>query len=323
MRRRLDVAIVTYGNAKTIERCLASLRGLDGLGSVVVVDHGRDGSGDLARARGATVLEDPSNPGFASGQNRAIRAGSAEFVLLLNPDAVIVASHVDAAVTVLEGTPSAAAVQGVVLGPDGKPERSQGRELGVGHLWGRALGARALLRLRPVRALARRTSVFRDHVVRVPRQVTSTEALAATALLLRRSAFDAVGGFDEGFFLYGEDLDLCRRLRLAGYELLSVPWLFAIHENGHSSPSGWHRELHWWRGTMRFAAKWWSRPRFWLALSAATVRAGRLALSSPRSSSMAFREVVGAAVRERRALRSSAQSSTASPLRSRVGAPRS
>ena len=126
----------------------------------------------------------------------------------------------------------------------------------------------------------------------MPDGPTSVEALAATAVLVRRDAFDQVGGFDAGYFLYGEDLDLCRRLRDAGWELVALPVPWADHDSGGSAASAWTRELDWWQGTMRFAARWWSRPAWRLAQGAAFVRWLRLALRHPRGAKAAWRALL-------------------------------
>ena len=102
-------------------------------------------------------------------------------------------------------------------------------------------------------------------------------------LLVRREAFDAVGGFDAGYFLYGEDLDLCRRLGNAGWSLIAVPEVWAVHESGGSAESTLSRELHWWRGTMQYAARWWNTADWMMGLVAATVRMGRMLCSHPKS----------------------------------------
>ena len=149
------------------------------------------------------------------------------------------------------------------------------------HLVGRAVGARRLLSCRPVRAVAGRFGVVADHVVRVPNAPEVVESLAATALLVRREAFVEVGGFDESFFLYGEDLDLCRRLRVAGWELLAIPEPTAHHDNGASSSTTTERELSWWRGTMRFSALWWSTAAWSVALAAAAVGVGAAERTRP------------------------------------------
>jgi GT2 family glycosyltransferase len=300
----IDVVIVTYRSEGSIERCIASALEVDGLGRVVVVDHGDDASREVAAALGAEVLVDETNPGFAAGQNRGVSATTSPYVLLLNPDATVVPAGIAAGRALLDADGTIGAVQGVVRNVvDDAVERSHGVEPGPVHLLGRALGARRLAALPVARSLARRSRLLADHVERVVPVPVQVDYFAATALLVRRRAFDEVGGFDAGFFLYGEDIDLCRRLRTAGWRLVAIPDPWADHENGASSGSRDTRELHWWRGTMRFAAKWWSTPAWTVGLLAAAIRALRLAATGGVDRSSTFRMLVVEPAGDRRQLR--------------------
>ncbi len=284
----VDTVIVAYRSEAVIERAVGRARELGG--EVVVVDHGDGASARRAAAAGAVSIENPANPGFGAGQNRGVGRTSSPYVLLCNPDAAVEPSAVRAGVALLDARPDVAAVQGVILDErTGRPERSAGVELGPTHLLGRALGARRLLASRLARGLARRSPRLRDHVERVPAEAAEVESLAATAVLVRRRAFDAVGGFDESYFLYGEDLDLCRRLREAGWKLVALPGPWASHAGGGSAESGWSREANWWRGTMQFAARRWSPGAWALALAAAILRWVRLAARHPSAALPALR----------------------------------
>jgi GT2 family glycosyltransferase len=297
----VDVVVVAYNSRDALAACLSSLHRAEGVGRVVVVDHGEDGSGAIARAAGATAIANPANPGFGAGQNRGVAATDAPFVLLLNPDATMVAGALAAGLRILEDQHDVAAVQGVVVNrTTGEPERSQGVELGAVHLVGRAVGARRLLGIATLRSWARRFARLSDHADRVPPAATDVESLAATALLVRRSAFEDVGGFDAGYFLYGEDLDLCRRLRRSGWRLVALPEPWAVHEGGSSAGTPGRREILWWRGTMRFAAQWWDGRAWSVAVAAAAVRAVRLAVVNPRSARRAWRSLVSDPVADRR-----------------------
>jgi GT2 family glycosyltransferase len=167
------------------------------------------------------------------------------------------------------------------------------------HLLGRALGARRLLGTGWARAVARRSTVLADHAQRVPSAPVFVESLAATAVLVRRVAFEEVGGFDPRYFLYGEDLDLCRRLRLAGWQLVAVPEVFATHASGGSAESSWARETSWWRGTMQFAGRWWAGPAWSVAVVAALLRCLRLSVRHPGRARSALAALVVDPSRER------------------------
>jgi N-acetylglucosaminyl-diphospho-decaprenol L-rhamnosyltransferase len=303
--RRVDAVLVSYRSGDRLVAAVDALRQDRSIGRIVVVDHG-DGS-DAARAAelGAVVRHDASNPGFGSGQNAGVAMTDAPFVLLINPDAVLEGGAIAAGLAVLDREDDVAAVQGVVRGhEDGRPERSHGQELGPVHLWGRALRLRRLLALRPVRALAARCPALRDHVEREPEGELAVESLAAVSILVRRRAFDSVGGFDERYFLYGEDVDLCHRLRLAGWRLLALPTAWSRHVGGASAASSTERELTWWRGTMRFGALWWDDGAWRRAVGAAVVRWIGLTCVAPRSARRAWRALVAEPCRDRRSFRS-------------------
>ena len=250
---------------------------------IVVVDHGDGESATVAQALGVTVIRNPANPGYGAGQNLGVRLTESDYVILVNPDAVVVSAAVAAGLEVLDAEADVAAVQGVIWNRStARPERSQGVSLGPMHLIGRSVGARRLLQFPLAQRVARRLPRFADHVDRIPERPVDVESLAAAAPLVRRSAFNAVGGFDEGYFLYGEDLDLSRRLREAGWRLVSLPDRWAVHASGASSAGWWERELVWWEGTLRYAALWWSAAEWGVALTATLVRMVPLALARPR-----------------------------------------
>ena len=294
----IDVVLVAYRSDDVIGAAVDRARALGG--TVVVVDNGDGASACRAAARGAVAVCDPSNPGFGTGQNRGLAFTDSEFVLLCNPDAEIDPAAVLAGAELLRSRPDVAAVQGVIVNRGtGQPERSAGVEVGPVHLLGRAGGAKVLLGLPVVGALARRSSVLRDHADRVPSEPVDVESLAAATILVRRRAMDDVGGFDESYFLYGEDIDLCHRLRAAGWKLVAVPEVWATHVSGGSAASSWSREASWWQGTMQFAATWWSRPAWAAAVLAASVRWSRLAVRHPTNAGTAFTAMIADPVHRR------------------------
>ncbi len=146
-----------------------------------------------------------------------------------------------------------------------------------------AMHPRRLLSVPQMRRIVSRSSLLRDHVEREPPEPTEVEALAATALLVRRSAFADVGGFDESYFLYGEDLDLCPRWRLRG----CASWLHCRRRGLRTRVAGpllrWsNAEIEWWRGTMCYATRWWTVGQV-SPDCAAVIEASRLTLVRPRA----------------------------------------
>lgn len=270
--------VVAFGNDVAVKRSIRSVL-QDAVESVIVVNHADEVPDVVIDPRVRVATE--SNLGFGAGVNLGLHLTSSEYVLLLNPDAEMCAS-LRLGLDYLDAHPNVGAVQGVVLNTrTGKPERSAGSDLRWFHLVARLVHLRRLQSLPLVELLGRRIPALRDHFERVPAEPTSVEALAATAPLVRRRALDDIGGFDTTFFLYGEDLDVCRRLRLSGWELVTLPTVWTSHVSGGTAKTPRHRELEWWAGTMRYAAKWWTAPAFAVALAAATLRAIAFAVTRP------------------------------------------
>lgn len=307
----VDVVCVAYGASPDLECAIRSVLASASVKSVALVDHGAPGVEEIAAVTGAVWLPDPSNPGFGVGQNRGAAIGTSPYVLILNPDCIMQPGALEHGLDYLAARPDVGLVQGVIRRElDGTPERSQGVEPGPVHLWGRALGLRRLLSVGAFRRLLTRSQRLSDHVDRVPPGPTEVRQLAATAVLARRSALTSVGGFDDRYFLYGEDLDLCRRLGIAGWKLVALPFEWGRHVGGQSSGSWQARELVWWEGTMQFAARWWSRPAFVLGMGAAAVRLLQLAVRSPSSAATNARRLLIAPVRARRRGRSTSVSAS-------------
>lgn len=308
----VEAVVVSFRAGAGLRRCVDHLLAA-GVSRVVVVEHAGEGLSGLLPETNVVLVQQP-NRGFGAGVNRGVRESTTPAVLIVNPDADLAAGALVVGTRLLAAEKDVAAVQGVIRNEaTGQPERSAGALLGPVHLLGRALGLRRLLRVPLLRHTARRVPVLRDHAERVPEGPTDVEWLAATALLVRRTAFDAVGGFDESYFLYGEDLDFARRLRDAGWRLVTVPDLWASHVSGGSAASPFDRELHWWRGTMRFAAQRWDPLPWSVAVAAAVLRALGLVLQRPARAGEACRAVLLEPVADRRRFRRSPASAPAPP----------
>ncbi|HEY7667400.1 MAG TPA: glycosyltransferase family 2 protein [Actinomycetota bacterium] len=231
----LAVVIVNYNAGDYLERCLASLeahRGDIAIDVLVVDNASADGSHTTAIAAHPWVrlIENPRNVYLSPAWNQGIRATRAPYVLLLNPDtewfAGTVADYVDAA----RRHPRAGLVGPLVRNPDGTVYPS-GRPFpsvldAVGHAF---LGTVA-----PRNRFTRRYHLD-GWDRRTEREV---DWVSGCCMLLPRAALDAVGPLDEGFLLYGEELDLATRLREAGWTVLFTPAVEIVHEIGVSTGRG-------------------------------------------------------------------------------------
>lgn len=226
---RVDVVVVSYNSRAHVRGCVEPLAGVQGIRVVVVDNASSDGCLETIADLPVDRIARPVNSGFAAGCNAGWRAGDAPAVLLLNPDARIDLASIGRLLDVLAEAPQVGAVAPKILASDGELEPSQRRFPAVRSTWARAL---FLHRIFPAAAWTSEL-VLGDAAYAAP---ASPDWVSGACLLLRRSALEAIGGLDEGFFLYGEDIDLARRLRDADYDIRFEPAAVATHAGGASGP---------------------------------------------------------------------------------------
>ena len=226
--RAVAVVIVSWNSRDDLVACLDSLAAVSLPLEVVVVDNASsDGSADAARAKApqAMVIDAGENLGFARASNRGWRASRAASVLFLNPDALLTPGAVEALQGILEKRPDVGIVGPLTQNADGTPQVSFGPDLTPLREWRQRRLVRRV-RARDPRALARLD------------ETTSRELepawVSGSCLLARRTLLETLGGFDEAFFLYEEDVDLCLRARQAGSRVLFTPAARVLHRLGRS-----------------------------------------------------------------------------------------
>lgn len=200
----------------------------------LVVDNASS-DGSVAAVDGfphTTLICNSGNVGFGRAVNQAVNASKAPLLLLMNPDCELKPGAIATLRVVLASLPSCAVVGPRILDPDGAVQGSaRGDPDMLTGLFGRTGALRVLMPFLPV---ARRNVVVEDAVGSGASSVV-VDWLSGACMLVRRDAFMAAGGFDERFFLYWEDADLCRRLRSRGYHVRYVPGATAVHQVGRSS----------------------------------------------------------------------------------------
>ena len=228
--------IVNFNAGDELRTALASIaseltgRAWEG---VVVDNASQDGSGAIANefAPDVTLVTNAANVGFGRAVNQALARARAPFVLIMNPDCRLQPAAVATLEAELRRQPRCAIVGPRILDPDGSV---QGSARGDPDMFTGFFGRSTTLRRRlPWLAVSRRNVV--DATVSADSASVAVDWLSGACVLARREALAAVGGFDERYFLYWEDADLCRRLRAAGREVRYVPAASAVHRVGHSS----------------------------------------------------------------------------------------
>jgi GT2 family glycosyltransferase len=178
------------------------------------------------------LIRNAANVGFGRAVNQAAAVARAPLLLLINPDCRLLSGAVTTLRSVLDAVPSCAVVGPRILDPDGAVQGSaRGDPDMLTGLFGRTGALRVLLPFLPVS----RRNVLVEDAVRTGASSIVVDWLSGACMIVRRDAFVSAGGFDERFFLYWEDADLCRRLRHRGFEIRYVPGATAVHQVGGSS----------------------------------------------------------------------------------------
>ncbi|MGH9253352.1 MAG: glycosyltransferase family 2 protein [Vicinamibacterales bacterium] len=230
---RVSIIIVTYNSIGQIDACLGSLaRTLSPLDheTLVVDNASSDGTADAVRQRwpAVRVIEAGANVGFARASNIGIRQSSGAFVLLLNPDAEARPAAVGRLLDALESRPDAAVVGPRLVDEYGRPELS----------FGSMIGPFTELRQRVlVRGNDRGLPIIRGYVERLTRRPREVDWVSGACLLVRRIDAEAIGLFDERYFMYAEDVDFCAAIRARGRKVLFTPDAEVSHLRGRSAAS--------------------------------------------------------------------------------------
>jgi GT2 family glycosyltransferase len=225
----VDVVVVSFNSRDELRSCVSPLAGGGDINVIVVDNDSTDGSPQAVADLPVTIIQLDENHGFSRGCNVGWRSGDAPYVLFLNPDARIEESSLRRLISALEQQPAVGLVGPKLVGEDGTLHFSQRR---FPRLLSTFSDALFVHRLFPRRRWAH--EVIHDE--RAYGRAQSPEWVSGACMLVRRSALVAVGGFDEGFFLYCEDDDLCRRLWQTGHSVAYEPAAVATHVGGASAP---------------------------------------------------------------------------------------
>lgn len=248
MNPSIAVVIVSYQSASTLDACLVRLRAAEDVAEIRVVDNGSDdGTLEIVQRHASAdprlrFIANPDNPGFAAANNQGVADSQSPWLAFINPDLLVAPD-----------TLSLLRARGVALGDcvlgveqvdeQGQPDaavRRRDPDFGA-MLRHPGQGARLAIPADPSQPLQR-----------VP-------ALSGALLLMPRALFERIGGWDAGYRLHAEDLDLCRRAREAGAVVAIANDLQVVHVRGVSSRSRpffveWHKHRGLWRYFRRFEA---------------------------------------------------------------------
>ena len=237
MRPELSIAIVLYNSAAELAGCLRSIgpEVRSGWAELILVDNASpDDSTEIARRElpAARILALGENRGFAAGANAALAQASGGYILLLNPDVRVPDGELPSLVRWMDAHPELAAASPEIVGADGHWE-SPGRALPS--IW------RALLELSRLHRLLPRS--WRGRILRGPYWIGGDQLNAGwvpgTAMIVRRSAVDVAGPLREELFMYGEDIEWCRRFRRTGWRIGVCAETTFVHRTSSSAIRSW------------------------------------------------------------------------------------
>jgi GT2 family glycosyltransferase len=279
MDSALSVVVCTYNAMPWIEPCLESVRGQE----CIVVDNGStdDTLALVAKRFPDAIVLQQENRGLGAGWNAGLARASHELVFLLNADAWVVDDGLERLVAFLEAHPQAGLVGPLLRNPDGSLQRSV---RGFPTLW------RLATEYFFLRKLAPRSEVLNGFYAGSfgHDREREVEWAMGAALLVRKRAVAEVGGLDEDFFLFSEEVDLAFRLREAGWECWFAPVAEVTHVGGASHGGRLFEEQL--RGHLRFLAKHRGVPE--------AEKARRLLALALRLRGLAFRGARGRMYRE-------------------------
>lgn len=215
MTPQISALVVSYRTGPRLAECLYALRGDPGISEIVIADNGNPPDAEawidrfVAASPKAKLVRLP-NPGFGAGVNAAARIATGDCFLVINPDCVLKRGAAGRLAEALSGKPDVSIAGGRIFDLGGREERGARRNTLT---LARALG---------IGRWTQEQDPLPDGPVRVG-------AVSGAFFLMRRDGYEKLGGFDEGYFLHVEDVDLCRRALEAGGEVIFVPAAGALH----------------------------------------------------------------------------------------------
>ncbi len=248
----IAAVVVTHESASTIDDCLTRLRQSEGISQIRIVDNNsRDGTLAIVQRHAATdtrvhFIGNPHNPGFSVGCNQGARDCDAPWLAFVNPDCLVEADTLARLLAHARGGETERLVGADLVDESGvRDGAARRRDPDFGAMLKGAIGGGGK---RPL-----------DVPPDDGQALQHVDAVSGALMLLPRTLFDRVGGFDEGYRLHAEDLDLCRRVRMAGASVAVANDVRVVHVRGVSSRARplfveWHKHRGLWRYFRKFEA---------------------------------------------------------------------
>ena len=221
--KSVTVVVVTHNSASTLSRCLHAALAQVAVSALVVVDNGSTDQWRDALPPDARLIrvENRDNPGFAVACNQGAALAQTQWLLFLNPDCFLENDSLRRLLNLADSKPALAALGAELIDAAGRVDPASHRRAPT-----------------PAVVLRGQMAMTDGGEVRpssAAEDVRFVDAISGALMLVRRDAFEQVGGFDAGYRLHCEDLDLCRRLKLAGFDVAIAQQVQVLHLKGTSS----------------------------------------------------------------------------------------
>lgn len=253
----LSIIIVNWNVRELLRACLLSIqprRATVDLEVIVVDSHSTDGSVEMVRQDFPWVqlISCQENVGFSRGNNLGIAKANGRYILLLNPDTEVRGNALTVMVNYLETHPTVGAVGPQLLNTDGSLQSSRRRFPTL---------ATAFFESTWLQPIAPQNILNRYYALDLPNdQTAQVDWVMGACLLARREVANQVGGLDEGYFMYSEELDWCRRIKQAGWQIAYLPAAQVVHHTGKSSEQAvTARHINFQRAKLRYFHKYHGR----------------------------------------------------------------
>lgn len=259
----VSVLVVSYNTKSLTLECLESVykETKDCSFEIIVVDNAStDGSAAAVAEQfpEARLIVSASNLGFSAANNLAAKYGKGHYLLLLNPDTVILNRGIDRLVAFANARPDFGIFGGRTLLPDGTLDPSScWRKPSTWNLFCRAIGLSGLRRDSAMLSADSYGGWVRD----TPQEV---DIVSGCFLLIRKGLWECLGGFDESYFMYGEDWDLCLRAKALGATCLFCPDAEIIHYGGASEPVRTDKIIRLFNTKVKLFRRHWSPVKAWI-----------------------------------------------------------
>jgi hypothetical protein len=232
--KSIDIIIVNHNSTNCTIKAIDSLKKKTNgyIPKIIVVDNASTDNPEIVSSKFSDVelLINKENLGFSKAINQALRRTTNDYAIMLNPDTVIVNGFVSEMIAYLEEYQDIGIIGPRILDSDGSIQGSARR---FPTFWTSMFGRKSpLTKMFPNNPFTRKEFVcFNNNA----KEVIDADWVSGACMIIRRKAFEAVGGFDERFFLYWEDTDICKRIKDAGWRIVYFSKAKVIHLIGRSS----------------------------------------------------------------------------------------